>query len=92
MIKLIELVVAQTIKFTIMLKNDIGINAGTIWRLLSEKGKLSLKEIIELTEYQEYYILLALGWLSRENKVLFSDKKGILYIELNNDYMTELYY
>ncbi|MFV0331240.1 MAG: winged helix-turn-helix domain-containing protein [Dysgonomonas sp.] len=75
-----------------MLKNDIGINAGAIWRLLSEKGKLSLKEIVEFTNYKEYYILLALGWLSRESKVSFSDKKGVLYVELDNHYMTEIYY
>lgn len=75
-----------------MLKNDIGINAGAIWRLLSEKGKLSLKEIIEFTNYKEYYILLALGWLSRENKISFSDRKGVLHVELNNGYMTEIYY
>lgn len=58
-----------------MLKNDIGINAGAIWRLLSEKGKLSMKEIIEFTNYKEYYILLALGWLSRKIKYLFRTKK-----------------
>ena len=75
-----------------MLKSDIGINAGAIWLLLSDKGKLSLNEIIEFTNYKEYYILLALGWLSRENKISFSDKKGVLYVELNNDCMTEIYY
>lgn len=75
-----------------MLKNDIGINAGAIWTLLSEKGKLSLKEIIELTNFKEYYILLALGWLSRENKISFSDKNGVLYIEINVYQMSEIYY
>lgn len=75
-----------------MLKSDIGINAGTIWMLLSEQGKLTLKEIVELTNYKEYYILLALGWLSRENKIRFLEEKGILYIELNVHQMSEIYY
>jgi hypothetical protein len=30
-----------------MYKTDLGINAGVIWRLLSEKGELSVREIGE---------------------------------------------
>lgn len=74
-----------------MLKKDIGIDAGTIWRYLSEKGKLSIKEIAELTNYKEALILLALGWLSRENKIQFSTHNENLYVELSAD-PTEIYY
>ncbi|MDR2949293.1 MAG: winged helix-turn-helix domain-containing protein [Dysgonomonas sp.] len=74
-----------------MLKKDIGINAGTIWRCLSEKGRLSLREIGELTSYKDSLILLALGWLSRENKILFSNINDNLYVELNFN-ASEIYY
>jgi len=74
-----------------MLKKDIGINAGTIWKYLSEKGKLSIKEIEELTNYKDSFILLALGWLSRENKVQFSTNNDNLYVELSAN-PTEIYY
>ncbi len=47
-----------------MLKKDIGIDAGTIWRHLSEKGILSIREIGELTNYRDGLILMALGWLA----------------------------
>jgi hypothetical protein len=73
-----------------MLKKDIGINAGTIWQYLSEKGRLSIKEIEELTNYKESFILLALGWLSRENKIKFSNDNN-MYIELNTN-PSEIYY
>jgi len=74
-----------------MLKNDIGINAGTIWRLLSDKERLSLKEITEITNYQVFYVSLALGWLARENKIVFIEENGVLYIELNT-HPSDMYY
>ena len=74
-----------------MLKNDIGINAGVIWQLLSNEGALSIRQIGELTSYNDKIIYLALGWLSRENKILFIYKNEILYLELNNS-TSEMYY
>ena len=74
-----------------MLKNDIGINAGAIWQLLSEKGILSIREIGESTGFHDKFIYMALGWLSRENKIRFFLKNEILYLELNNS-TSEMYY
>lgn len=74
-----------------MLKSDIGINAGTIWQLLSEKGILSVGELEELTGYKDSMILLALGWLARENKISFSVKDGSLFVELSKGF-SEMYY
>ncbi|GAB6121724.1 winged helix-turn-helix domain-containing protein [Dysgonomonas termitidis] len=74
-----------------MLKNDIGINAGIIWNLLAEKGKLTIREIGEFSDFKDSLINMALGWLSRENKVRFFDENGHLYIELNHS-VSETYY
>ena len=74
-----------------MYKNYIGINAGVIWRLLSEKGKLSIREIGELTNFRGAFIMLSLGWLSREDKINFVETQGTLYIELIQPGM-EMYY
>lgn len=73
-----------------MLKKDIGINAGTIWRHLYEKGKLSIIEIEELTNYKSPLLFMALGWLSKEDKISFFEEDGKLYVELNN--MSEIYF
>ena len=54
-----------------MNKNDVGSNAGQIWRLLAERGNMSIRKISEMTQCKESVIFLALGWLARENKVLF---------------------
>lgn len=74
-----------------MLKNDIGINAGVIWQLLSNEGALSITQIGEFTGYNEKNIYLALGWLFRENKIRFIYRNEILYLELNNS-TSEMYY
>jgi hypothetical protein len=45
-----------------MHKIDIGINAGVIRRLLSDRGALSICEIGEFTHYHEMFLFLAPGW------------------------------
>jgi hypothetical protein len=67
-----------------MYQTDIGINAGVIWRLLSEKGELSIREIGEFTNYRESFLFLALGWLAREDKIRFYEKEGVLYVRLED--------
>jgi hypothetical protein len=52
-----------------MWKERIGEDAGTLWRLLSEQGPLSLLRLKKLTLLDEQRVLLALGWLAREDKV-----------------------
>lgn len=74
-----------------MLKDDIGTESGTIWILLSDRGKLSIREIGEFTNHKDSLILLALGWLLREDKIRFWSENGTLYAELNRC-GSELYY
>lgn len=74
-----------------MTDNAIGANAGNIWRLLCTKGSLSVRQIGDYTHYKDSLILLAIGWLSRENKVLISDRNGSIYIELSAVYPENYY-
>lgn len=69
-----------------MLKNMIGADAGLIWRMLSERGVLSISELERLTGYRKQYIYLSLGWLSRENKINYLERNDDLYVELNHAY------
>ena len=57
---------------------QVGFAAGKIWNLLKEKGELSLNKVkIELKKknYNELTVMLALGWLLRENKISFLETK-----------------
>lgn len=65
-----------------MLKKQIGIDAGVIWQLLQEKGKLSMRQIGEQSNLSSDRILLATGWLAREDKIVFTEDTGTIYAEL----------
>ncbi|WP_029906622.1 winged helix-turn-helix domain-containing protein [Prevotella sp. 10(H)] len=67
-----------------MTEKDVGINAGNIFTLLSHKGRLTIREIGDHTHCRDRVIFMALGWLLRENKVRFSDRNGLLCVELNS--------
>lgn len=74
-----------------MLKNDIGTDAGVIWHLLEKYRKLSIKEMVNLTNLDESIIMLSLGWLAREDKVAFSNEDGNVFVELTNS-ASEIYF
>lgn len=77
-----------------MLKDDIGINAGVIWRLLSAKGALSIREIEAYTNFRDTYIYYSLGWLAREGKIRFFEKGDSVLVELSRSYSgyNEMYF
>lgn len=75
-----------------MIKSDVGMNAGSILTLLSDKGRMSIREIGDYTHYKDKAIFMALGWLLREDKVIFMDKNGLLCVEAKNICLSEIYY
>lgn len=48
---------------------EIGSNAGTVYKLLSARHDLSLKEIVAESKLKESDAWHAIGWLAKENKV-----------------------
>lgn len=47
----------------------VGANSGAVWKALNEKGALSAKSLEETTGLKKDELLLALGWLIKEEKV-----------------------
>ena len=66
-----------------MLKELINSDTKLICDTLAEKGMLTIHALEVITGYREMYIYLALGWLSKENKINYVEKNDDLYIELN---------
>jgi hypothetical protein len=64
------------------MKNLIGTNAGKIWNALDERLELSVKELQKTTKLRNSDLYLALGWLSKENKICLFEEKGELVIRL----------
>ena len=54
-------------------KNEIGLNAGKVWQLLSNNDKSGLKD---------KDLGAALGWLAREDKIEFEQEEEELYVYL----------
>lgn len=49
--------------------SEIGELSGVIWRLLDEKGALTVTKIKNTTKENDFNVAVALGWLAREDKV-----------------------
>lgn len=49
--------------------DQIGETAGVVWRLLDTSGPMSMAKIIKDTGAPRDLVLLALGWLAREDKI-----------------------
>ena len=65
-----------------MERNQIGENAGIIWRALNGKGNLSFEQLQGETQLDSADILLAVGWLARENKISLIKNNGVTTIQL----------
>ncbi len=60
------------------MKEKIGNNAGSVWTVLNAAGgRKSLKEVKKLTKLTEKDLYAALGWLAREDKVVFIEEDEI---------------
>lgn len=47
----------------------IGETAGDVWRLLAVKGPLSMAQIVKQLDAPRDQVMMALGWLAREDKI-----------------------
>lgn len=54
---------------------QFGRNAGLVWDALNNHGALTESQLIELTGLRSYELYIAIGWLARENKILFDGEK-----------------
>ena len=58
-----------------MMENTrIGLHAGKVWRILNEKGELSMFELCRELGLTFEEVAVAIGWLARENKISFREK------------------
>jgi len=65
-----------------MLKSKIGTNAGEIWQFLDTNGEKSIPEIGKTLSMKKNDVLMALGWLAREDKIFFFEDKNNTLVTL----------
>jgi hypothetical protein len=52
---------------------QIGKTAGMVWKALADNGALSMAKLVKAVGEPRDAVMLALGWLARENKILIED-------------------
>ena len=63
-----------------MKKEEIGKNAGVVWRTLHDKeSEMSFGALSEATRLSNTELAAAIGWLSRENKIIVKDTNNDFY-------------
>jgi hypothetical protein len=62
-----------------MLK-ETGTNAGIIWQYIDTNGQCSTIELQKRLKMNDKEFFMALGWLSREDKIDFYEKEETEYI------------
>lgn len=72
-----------------MIKSKIGSNAKRIWNFLDENQISSVFEIEKQLSMQRQDILMALGWLAREDRIYFIGDKNDCKIMIIEDMSDE---
>ena len=69
-----------------MIKNQIGNNAGIVWRTLNASNrKMSINELGEITLLTEIEISIAIGWLAREGQVVIIKEGEVMYFSIYDE-------
>lgn len=64
------------------MNENIGINAGKIWRYLEANGESKTVRIKRELKISSSELYLALGWLAREGNVAFCKKGFFTWVKL----------
>lgn len=67
-------------------KNLIGVNAGIVWRTMTDKYSWTYEELKVQTGLSDAELWLAVGWLARENQIEFDSSEDVERIYLNRSY------
>ncbi len=64
------------------METAIGEAAGISWRYLEQHGEMTLSKLKQGTKLSDQLLLMALGWLARENKLNFVQDRRSLKVSL----------
>lgn len=64
------------------MKEKVSKTAGKIWKLLREKEQISISQIPKAIEEKNVIAYQALGWLAREDKIVYHVKANRTLISL----------
>jgi hypothetical protein len=56
-----------------MQEEEVGLTAGKIWEYLQEAGPVSISRVVREVKGGRQLVLMSLGWLAREGKLVFQE-------------------
>jgi hypothetical protein len=65
------------------MKEIIGKMAGRVWKTLGKKGQVEISKLPQILQEKGDIVYQALGWLAREEKIIFHKKEGRTFTSLN---------
>ncbi len=66
------------------MKEKIGQTAGKIWETLKEKEELNVSRIPGILKEKSEVAYQALGWLAREEKIIYNNKSDKTFVSLSD--------
>ena len=67
-----------------MNKNQIGTNAGIVWKLLSDNAHWEYDKLKQASALSDRDLNAAIGWLAREDKIFLRKREGMLFASIEN--------
>lgn len=67
-------------------KTSIGLNAGVVWRVLSNNTHWSYEDLKKASLLSDRDLNAAIGWLARENRIEFEEKASGCAFYVNANY------
>jgi len=64
------------------MKEKIGNDAGLLWKVLDAQGTKSVKELKKVAKFTDKEVYAAIGWLAREEKLIFTQEDDDWYVSL----------
>jgi hypothetical protein len=67
------------------MKTKIGEMAGRLWKTLGEKEDVAVSRLPQILKEKGEIVYQALGWLAKEDKIVFHKKEGKTFVSLSHE-------
>jgi hypothetical protein len=64
------------------MKEIIGETAGKIWKILKDRNDVAITQLPKLASEKPAIVYQALGWLAREDKVVYRADRNKTYVSI----------
>ncbi len=65
------------------MKENIGVTAGNIWKILKKQGEVNVSQLPKLLNEKSSIVYQGLGWLAREDKIEYQTKAAKTFVSLS---------